>query len=743
VFIHRRFLLAALLIPAGSSVAQPPAAPDAQPTYASPALAALVTDAAARNRLPATLQSYRAVVETEISLVLRRADGTEAIGSVEQVASDLRWTRTGLYDQRIAGHRMQQVGAGISMLSGFRTGWLNTTLYGNRLRTRQQRADDTAPSSRRGRVAAADTSPVVHPLADDREQWYVYTGGDTLVTVRDGTRTIPVVRVAVEPRDDLTTAGSLFRGELHLDASRGALVRMRGAFEPVGAATQRSVNRLARVATGFVEGAAFVDYENGEREQQCWLPTTQRIELQAAAPAFSEGRAVFRIVSRFRDMQVNDTMLDPARIALADSQPPPVRRRLSFAPGDSLRAFGDWANALGAISEGLHSDDFDAIGPDRWRTIGLPRFDWGVTYGSDLLRVNRVEGMYTGFGARLALRDLSPGTVIRGTAGYAWSEQAVRGRVEVQRDRGPWRLMARAGRGLDITNDFRNPLDSGSALTALTGLDEYDYVDRRFAGVQAQRTIGARRWVWRVESGFARDDSTPATLTTSPIGRTTFRANRTVDAGSYWRSAVTLAWRPDGSAEFLRPGWSARLYAEQGLGDLEYGRVEGRLTVRRQAGPFTAISRADAGALYGRTLPTQQLFELGQTQGLPGFAYKEFAGTRAGMVRSLLLWTGPWWTQPARAGNLVLPPFAPGASVGLQSGFTAAPGPAGRAAVARLGALADSAGALVPVSRASNGWRSSLSAGLRFFSGALFVGGAQPLGRGESWRWLIAVGQQL
>jgi len=744
VSIFPRCLLAALLMPAGSSAAQLPAAPDAQRTYASPALAVLVTDAAARNRLPPTLHSYRAIVETEISLVMRRADGTEALGSVEQVASELRWTRTGLYDQRIDGHRMQQVGAGISMLSGFRTGWLNTTLYGNRLRTRQQRAEDTTPAaSRRGRIAVADTAPIVHPLADDRERWYVYTGGDTLVTLRDGSRTIPVVQVSVAPRDGLTTAGSLFRGELHLDASRGSLVRMRGAFEPVGEATQRSGNLLVRVATGFVEGGAFVDYENGEKEQQYWLPTTQRIELQAAAPALSEGRAVFRIVSRFRDMQVNDTVLDPARIALADSQPPPVRRRLSFAPPDSLRAFGDWTNDLGAISDGLHSDDFDAMGPDRWRTIGLPRFDWGVTFGSDLLRVNRVEGVYTGFGGRLALRDLSPGTVIRGTAGYAWHEQAVRGRVEVQRDRGPWRLMARAGRGLDITNDFRNPLDSGSALTALTGLDEYDYVDRRFAGVQAQRTIGARRWVWRVESGVARDDITPATLTTSPIGRTTFRANRTVDAGRYWRSAITLAWRPDGSAEFMRPGWSSRLYAEQGVGDLDYTRLEARVTMRRQLGPFTAISRADVGALLGQAPPAQQLFELGQTQGLPGFDYKEYAGTRAGLVRSLLLWTGPWWTAPTRAGNLVLPPFAPGASVGLQSGFTSAPGAAATAAVARLGAVADATGTLAPVSRASDGWRSSLSAGLRFFSGALFVGGAQPLVGGERWRWLIAVGQQL
>ena len=355
-----------------------------------------------------------------------------------------------------------------------------------------------------------------------------------------------------------------------------------------------------------------------------------------------------------------------------------------------------------------------------------------------------MEGAFTGFGARLALRDVAPGTVLRATGGYAWSEGAVRGRVELLRDRGPWRVMLRAGRSLDLTNDFRNPLDSGSTLGALTGQDEYDYVDRAFAGAQVERTIGARAWQWRIESGVARDEALSPAYASAPVGGLAFRLNRGVDAGTYWRNAFTLAWRPDGSAEFLRPGWSGRLYAEHGVGDLDYTRLEARLTARRLWGPFTAVARADAGVLLGGSLPSQQLFELGRSQGLPGFDYKDFAGTEAGVVRGLVLWTGPWLRQPIRLGRaLFLPAVAPGASVGLQSGYTAAPGAAARASVLRLGAVADSLGGFVPVSRVSDGWRSSLSAGLRFFSGSLFIGGAQPLERGGAWRWLVTFGQQL
>jgi hypothetical protein len=725
-----------------------------QSRYATPALERLVDDASQKNRLPAPLHAYSAAIETEIALVIRRADGTEAVGSVEQVASSLRWTRTGLYEQRVQGHRMQQLGANVSMLSLFRTGWLNPTLYGNRMRAQQQQTpaanDSTAPRGDSARAAsragaASDTTSVIHPLSSDRNAWYTYAGGDTLVTLQVGARRIPIVRVRVEPRDDLTRAATLFSGEMDLDASRGTLVRLRGAFVRAGPPPRRSGNVISRLRSAIVEAVAYIDYENAERDQSYWLPTVQRIELQASAPTFGDARAVVRIVSRFRDYAINDTVLDPVRIAQVDSAPPVrLRRRLSFAPPDSLNAFGRWTAQLGDLSQGLHADDFDEVGPDRWRTTGMPRFDPGVPVVSDLFRFNRVEGAYTGFGGRLALRDLAPGTVIRATAGYAWSEQAVRGRLEISREVGEWQLALRGGRSLDITNDFRNPLDSGSTLAALTGQDEYDYVDRTFAGAAVTRTIGERDWQWRAETGIARDAGAPALFERSPIGGLPLRPNRGVDEGTYWRSAFTLAWRPDGSAEFLRPGWSGRLYAENGTGDLDYTRLEARLTARRLWGPLTAIARADAGALLGASLPSQQLFELGRSQGLPGFEYKDFAGTRSSVVRGLLLWTGPWWRQPIRVGRaLVLPGVAPGVSLGVQSGYASAPGENAAASLLRLGVEADSTGALQPLSRVSNGWRSSLSAGVRFFNGSLFLGGAQQLERGGTWRWLVTFGQQL
>ncbi len=760
----------------GSTAAAPSARSntDSVPTYASPALELLVGEAARRNKVPPDLLNYSADVETEIAVLIRRADGTEAVAAVEQIASGVRWQRTGLTEQHVIGHRMQQVGASVSMMSLFTNGWLNPTLYGNRLRAQRPPSDSAATTSaaegradrgntnggRSNRTRnAADTFAVIHPLADDRDAWYVYTAGDTVVTLQAGERRIPIVRVQVEPRADLPTRASLFRGELHLDVSRGALVRLRGTFVRAGP-WPRSKNPLARLAQATVDAIGFVEFENAERVGRYWLPSTQRVELQASAPPFGDARAVVRIMSRFGRVTTNDpdfasfasagdsaAVLDSISLDSTATTPGDStvrrRRRLSFASSDSMSKFGAWNAELGQLTEGQHADDFDDIGPDRWRATGLPRLDWTVPFASDLVRYNRVEGLFTGFGARLALRDVAPGVTARVNAGYAWSEQTVRARAELARTRGEWKVALRGGRSLDITNDFRNPVDSGNTLGALFGQDEYDYVDRTGVGLLVVRTEPSRRWQWRGELGVARDGQAIASREITPFGRLAFRPNRGVDEGTYTRAAVTLAWRPDGSAEFMSPGISARLYAEGGAGDLNYQRVEARVSVRKPVGPFIAAARGDIGALFGTSLPAQQLFELGRTQGLPGYEYKEFAGTRSALVRGLLLYSSPFLRNPMRWGSVWLPGLNPGASIGVQTGWTGAPGADGQAAVARLGLTEGPEGVLSPVSRTSDIWRASVSAGLRFYSGSVFVGGARTIDGTVPWRWLISFGQQL
>ncbi|WP_145978921.1 hypothetical protein [Gemmatimonas phototrophica] len=697
----------------------------------------LLQDASLRNRLPDSLISYKANVETEIAILLRREEGVEAVGAIEQVASRLRWNRAGGYEQRVQGYRAQQLGGNVSMLTLFQTGWINPVLYGNRLRVRPR------SSNSRGQAAAvsrnrdgSDTLPAVHPLATDRDAYYTYSGGDTIVTMRAGDRVIPIAHVRVQPRPDVKGKVILFDGEMDLDASRGTLVRLRGHFLRTGASRSSLGSTLA-------DAVAYVEYENGERNGQYWLPATQRIELQANSPLLGDGRAVIRIVSRFANMEVNDTVLDAATLAKADSLRALARRPLTYASTDSLNRFSAWRYTIGASTNGMHADDFQDIAPDRWRTTGPPRFDLSAPRPADVMHFNRVEGLFTGVGGKFALRDLAPGVVVRANAGYAWAEQTVRGRVAIERTRGPWSLELRGGRSMDITNDFRAPLDSGNTFAALSSLDSYDYVSRNFTALSAVRRIGARRWILRADVGYGDDRYRAAQYVRGPFGGDLYRANHGVDEGSYMRSAAVVEWHPDLNAESLKPGLGARVAYERGDGTLSWQRTEARLSGRRPVGPFMLLARGDVGMVTGSRIPSQQLFELGKYQNLPSYEDKQFAGSRAAALRASLQYTSKFLRNPIRVGQFWLPAVAPGLSVGAQSGWADAPTNAARASVDRLTVIDPTLLALwAPVATPTGRVRASVTAGFRFFGNALFVGATRPVDQSAKWRTLVGLGQQ-
>lgn len=655
---------------------------------------------------------------------------------LEQIAGTARWTRAGKFEQHLIGHRAQQLGPTISVLTWLNEAWLSPVLYGNRLRTRVNAPGDSA--SARMRRRAADTVAVIHPLAVDRDRYYLYSRGDTLVTLHSGARDIPIVRVHVEPRAGVRDSVAVFVGDLDLDASRGTLVRMRGHFARARAAKQR------RFGIRLIDAIAFIEYENAEHEGAYWLPSRQRIEVQLSAPVLGEGRTVLRMVTRFTQIAVNDTTLDSATLANADSLRAIARRRLTYASSDSLASYRGWKSKLGDITDGLHSDDFTDIAPDRLRTTGAPRWDLAAPRAADVIHYNRVEGLFTGLGVKLALRDLAPGVVVRANAGWAWKEKTVRGRVTVDRTFDPYTASLRVGRSLDLTNDFRNVLDSGATLGAIGSEDPYDYVDRRFASLGMSRQLLGKRAIFRVDGGLANDRYSPTRLKKGLFGDGMFLPNRGVDEGTYTKFTTSLEWHPNVNAEAAMPGYSARAYLESGNGTLTYQRAELRVVSRKVFGPFIWTTRADAGEVFGKSIPPQQLFELGKGQNLPGYENKEFAGSRAAVVRTGLMYTTPFLHQPIRLGRrLWLPGLAPGLSAGLQNGWADAPTSAARASILRLGVLKDSNGVDVPVSRVTGGVRSTASFGMRFFAGTIFAGWARAIDRKDDWKLLFSLSRTL
>jgi hypothetical protein len=702
------------------------------PSYQTPALASLIAEAARINaQIPERLRAYRARVESEMSIVLLDSGGRERTVQLEQIASDVRWLIPNRYDQRVVGYRFQAIGPMFSLLSIF-GGWTTPTLYGNRLQL------GVTGSTERNNWPPRDTSSLaIHPLSPSRESYYRFEGGDTAVTLYSRGRRIPVVRVRVTPRSDVSGDALLFFGDMHLDADRKQIVRMRGRMVEVrnGRMTLKSGSRIPGVG-----GASFVELVNVEVNGEYWLPAYQRTELQARIALLGELRTIVRIVSRFHDYRANDSSWE-ARV----ESPPTTGHHLTFAPSDSLTRFHDWRQPLGAISTEAQYADFDDLAPESWRTVGEATMRFSPRSFGEVFRFNRIEGVFTGLAVEHAFRDAAPGLAVRGSLGWAWAEHTARGMLGVQRTLGRTTTGLRIERVLAHTNDFQLPLSWGATVSALFGSqDDFDYLDRRSATASVTRTLGAKRQsLVRLEIGPASDHEVKRNVSRGLyVDRNGFRPNRGIRPGRYVRTVAEIELNPEVSGIFVDRGVGARIHYERADGDVRWQRLELRAAARREIGPFQLYARGDAGTLLGSPAP-QVMFEIGSSQGLSAYDYKEFAGDRAAIAHSVLGYTFPFLKAPMRLpSELVVPGLAPGIAAGIHGAWTEISGPAAQRALLELGTRTDSiSGVIVPLSRSTDGMRASAEVLLTFFTGALAVGVSRPIDHPGSWKFTGRIGQ--
>jgi hypothetical protein len=700
--------------------------------YESPALASLIAEAARVNaQIPERLRAYRARVESEMSIALLDSGGRERTVQLEQIASDVRWLTPNRYDQRVVGYRYQAIGPMFSLLSIF-GGWTTPTLYGNRLQL------GVTGSTDRNNWPPRDTSTfAIHPLSPLRDRYYKFEGGDTAVTLYSRGRRIPVVRVRVTPRSDVSGDALLFFGDMHLDADRKQIVRMRGRMVEVrnGHVTLKSGSRIPGVG-----GASFVELVNVEVNGEYWLPAYQRTELQARIALFGELRTMVRIVSRFHDYRANDSSWEAAV-----ESPAYAGHHLTFAPSDSLTRFHDWRQPLGAISTEAQYADFDDLAPESWRTVGAATMRFRPRSFGEVFRFNRIEGVFTGLAAEHAFRDAAPGLAIRGSLGWAWSERTARGMLGIQRTLGRTTTGVRVERTLAHTNDFQLPLSWGATVSALLGSqDDFDYLDRRTASVSIMQALGAKRQsLVRLEIGPASDRAVKRNISRGLyVDRDGFRPNRGIRPGNYFRSVAELELNPEVSGIFVDRGIGARIHYERADGDVRWQRLELRTAVRRELGPFQLYGRGDVGTLLGSPAP-QVMFEIGSGQGLSAYGYKEFAGDRAAIVRTVVGYTFPFLRAPMRLpSQLFVPGLAPGIAAGIHGAWTEVSSRAAQRALLELGTTTDSVtGLTTPLSRPTDGMRASAEVLLTFFSGALAVGVSRPIDHSGSWKFTGRIGQ--
>ncbi|MDP9201570.1 MAG: hypothetical protein M3P26_06515 [Gemmatimonadota bacterium] len=709
--------------------AQLSAAPD--PVYSSERVRDLVARAAIANHAPPPeLRGYRARVESEFSLMIRDTLGRERAGQIEQLASRVQWSRDGSYDMHVIGYRSQTLGAPISTLS-FVRGWTEPSLYGDRLLLGVQLGAPPGPKAAKAQKRGGDWIVAVHPFSYDRDRYYRFSGGDTVVVMRTAGRSIPLVRLHVTPRLGDATRLAAFDGEIDLDADRQQIVRMRGQFVVLAKKGRPTLAPLP----GLV-GVVYCEFVNAEIDGRYWLPAFQRTELQSTFALLGQTRAVMRVVSRF-----SDHVIETSGTLVAVDAPLQNTHRTTWASSDSVSRFGDWTTSLGVATSEVNANDFDDVGPDVWKETGHPRLDITPTRTDNVFRYNRVEGLYTGLEANFRMRSAAPGLRAGGSLGWAWTERTLRGGAHLTLRREHWTTGARVERSLASTNDFTPPLnpESGGLAAMFGSVDDFDYVDRRVALGSVTRVLGsADNALLTLQLGAGGDRAEVARLVHGVPGGGTFRPNRGSAEGNYALGVLEAEVHPGVSGDFVQPGLGARLHYEIGRGALAWQRAELLLAGRKYLGPIALSLQADAGGVFGTVIPPQKLFEVGGSGTLPGYEYKEFAGDRAALLSGHVSYAFPLWRMPHRLWRtLFVPGVAPGVAAGLQGGWASISSDAARAAVTALGA----AWSTTPVSRATDGFRATFGFGLTFFSGSAHIGVARPVDQKAPWRFVWGLGQ--
>ena len=709
----------------------------------SPALCRIVAAAAKVNAAPGRLASYTARAEVEASIISVKDEVVDGPTAVQQVMTDVSWERTGPFSQRAIGARSRFSAVPISSMRYLLIGWIVPLTYGDRFPVfGKQSGGDVAVA------APANIDPeliyAIHPLASDRERYYRYLSADTVdVAFPDG-YTREVIRIRVKPSRIPTDRHLLIDGEIDLDLATLQTAAIRARL----LATGEPYKITGVIGSLHMPPSYFIELVNTPDSSGTWIPALQRFEWQGHAEGVEGASPALRITSKFLGRVTTD--LPAGSPDTFDDRPAFV---LSTASHDSLRTYKGWTQALGEETVRFRTSDFYDLDPDRPLLTGKSRFlFFKAGYREDVVRFNRVEGIYTGIPVAYIPGDKLPNTFARVNVGVSWWTGDVKYDAGAGWDNGTTRLELMGGRYLSATNKFRTQFDS-YALGALFSRDNWDYVDRYMINARLIQRFGRTRGSrLQVEAGWTEDESLERVLATDPwVGY--LRPNRGIYTGSYFRTLATLDINPDISSRFVRQGWGFQVVYDGGVGDLNYSRIQGRAVGRKDFSRAYIVGVVQAGTTLGDSIPPQQLFEVGGAVGLPGYEYKQYAGNKGVLGRVRLTIPIPLFTLGGAVNKaLSVPTSQPSISFGYQGAWTSISNAGSQAAVTALGYFFDTGtgqtavdsvtGVPLPASTASNGWKSSVDVRIGFFGGALAVGVAKPFIKGRGIDVFLSIGGQ-
>lgn len=490
---------------------------------------------------------------------------------------------------------------------------------------------------------------VPHPLSGLGRTLYDFAITDSL-TIRTAERSFEVVMVSVRPKD-VTQPRAV--GAVYLDRANGSVVRMAFSFT------------RAALKDDQLEDVSII-LENGLVDGRFWLPRRQEIEIRRTGSWMQfPARGIIRGRWEICCVQVNADLHAP----LFEGP------EIVSLPPDQLKKYPFKGSILDAIPGDVKLSENDDVRRVQEEARALVRADalarvertaLSVPSISDIVRMNRVEGIAVGGGLTRSLGDgLSVGGQVRfGTSDHAFKESLSAG----------WHQASGAGITITAHDNFRSAGDTPetSAFRNTIAAQEFgtdmtdDYRSRGFTlGLDAGELFGAH-WTLALD----RDQQSRLMVHAKPVTGS-FQPAFAADSTTEWR-ATLQAYHARSDAPFgstLQLGGSlsvARSHFDAVARDGEMAwtsRLSLNAEIERPFGGDRLVLETTAVGVLSADTPAQDLVYFGGPITGPGYDYHEFAGD-AGLSQRVE-WRHPAWSIPVplgRFGSLRMPvslaPFA-------------------------------------------------------------------------------------
>lgn len=290
------------------------------------------------------------------------------------------------------------------------------------------------------------------------------------------------------------------------------------------------------------------------------------------------------------------------------------------------------------------------------------------------LRYNRVEGLYLGFAQPKRLywhskpRLVSTASLGYGFANHTWRYSLGLGIPFYLNDQ----IIEISGEGYSFTDSkdqWSFDRDENTLTSILAREDFLDYFERRGFNVTAAWYYrGEDELNMRASVAYVHDtyrNMNRATNWSVFGGDKVFRPNAIINDGNINSVVLSAGLTTLASLDSRTDGWDAQLQYEMAggfaAGDFEFTQLIADVRRYQPLGPHFNFNTRFRGGFSDGLVPQQRAFELGGPGTLPGYRFKEFAGSHVMLfsaeliVRSSLVHEARGWAKNVlQSTNIIL-----------------------------------------------------------------------------------------